>query len=193
MICASLQWSGTQSPLDFPNVCERAPACTIWPPKSWNVTMKQENFLGKFPHGVLLQKKPKKNYICASGISRQGQPNGSYSHSLPLREKRASLRWLSFWIQAVKPHWRESEEVKSEHWLANATDSTLRVLSLISHTAEGCSLAKCVQLLPQDSTLHECWQAWECRSGVNLCVRTGRRIHKLSFFMQRRVRDVVEN
>ena len=60
MICASLQWSGTQSPLDFPNVCERAPACTIGPPKSWNVTMKQENFLGKFPHGISLQKKNKK-------------------------------------------------------------------------------------------------------------------------------------
>lgn len=48
-----------------------------------------------------------------------------------MRREHLSRGW--FWIQAVDPHWRESEEVKSEHWLANATDSALRALSVISH------------------------------------------------------------
>lgn len=48
-----------------------------------------------------------------------------------------------FWIQTVDPRGVESEAVKSEHWLANATDSTSHVPSLISHSRVMHSCKKC--------------------------------------------------
>lgn len=130
----SLQWSGIRSPFDFPDICE---CITLQ-----NLAVKYK--IALHAHGdnvgargllentfLMVSCCKKDNFTCVSGIPRQGQWDGSYSHILQVRQEHLFRDW--FWIQAARLYWRESEEVKSEHWLANATDSTLRVLSLISH------------------------------------------------------------
>ena len=127
MVCVSLQWNGIRSPFD--HLAKKLAMKYKIALHAHRDNVEARGLLeNSFPHGVLLQKE---NFTCVSGIPRQGQWDGSYLHILQVRQEH--LFWDWFWIQMARLYWRESEEVKSEHWLANATDSTPRVLSLISH------------------------------------------------------------
>lgn len=138
--------SEVESPFDFPNICEST--------NLHNLAMKSE--IAVHPHrdndgarGVLensfFMLSCKKKKITANVPMEFVDEVNAIVHILtiwcvlgPSEEKKKEHLFSSwFWIQGVGPRWRESEEVKSEHWLANATDSTVTHL-----TVERCSLAK---------------------------------------------------
>lgn len=173
MICLSLQWRGIRSSFDFPNICE----CT----SLRNLPMKSKIALhthrGTDETRRLLENEVASwcliSYVPLEFLDKVNAMAHTEGESI---------------FPEVDFEFRQSIHTEGGvKWFNLSIDlqMLLTALCVCCHsprTAAWSSLAK--KSLPQVSTLHECWQAGECRSGVNFRVTIGRGIHKLFFHAQ---------